>query len=319
VYNAANIERVRRDEAAAAAAETAAEERMQEADSARRLAILRGDEPPPVIEEDETPAKIRSDGGELRKRKRKRAGEDDTDFEMRVALEEREEAARRQVNSNGKTSGSVVDARGHIALFESPVGDSVATRKQAEKDEADQKRRRTAEDERVAMRFSEASGWEHDKRGPWYAQRERQAGDETPMKNVFGKDDPGRKEREAARITAGDPLAMMKKGAAKVREVEKERRKDAEERRRAAEELKRERRRDRRRRREDDEDDLEGFSLDGPSLTDPDRDTRHGSRRQHREDDRRGSRDKHRRDRDRGHGRDDHRRHRSRDRGRESR
>lgn len=275
VYNVDNIARVQRDEAAAAAEEHAAEQRMQDADAARRLAILRGESPPPPLPEDEQPADP-SDKKYLRRdrdrdgawlggpRKRKRAGEDDTDFEMRVARERAEDGNRvkRELGEGGqkeKEDVDIVDSRGHIDL----VGD--VPKDAGEKEE---KGRAVADRNTLGALKGEFAD------EPWYADskrrritstnpstalipvgatatkdRDAERGMEAPTKNVWGRDDPKRRGRETARLDANDPLAMMKSGAKKVRDIEKERRRDAEERRRELEELRREERRRERRRR----------------------------------------------------------------------
>ncbi|KAI1417892.1 hypothetical protein F5Y13DRAFT_32975 [Hypoxylon sp. FL1857] len=338
VYNPKNIERVKRDEAAAREREEAEEQRQQEVDAERRLAILRGEVPPslpptPSNVDDEAPSRKRDRDGEpegpswgRERKKRKRVGEDDTDFELRLA---RERAGAPQTTSDalvkrGTSNAPLVDHTGHINLF--PEERAVPQRnEEAEKEAA--KKKREYEDQ-YTMRFSNAAGKEG-LVGPWYAKggdmKEIVDGNlDAPSKDVWGNEDPRRKEREAARVVANDPLAMMKRGAAKVREVEKERRQLNEERERELKQLrKEERRRERRRRREGREasGDLEGFSLDDTSSSQPpicskddddsSRRRRHRSSRddgersrhrsehkEHRHDDRRESSRSDRRDRD---------------------
>ncbi|KAK2591485.1 hypothetical protein QQS21_010831 [Conoideocrella luteorostrata] len=235
VYNADNISRVRRDEAAAKAAEEAEEQHMQEIDAQRRLAILRGEGPPPLIEQDKDSEAVRSEkrSQETRhsygrtQKKRKRSGEDDTDFELRLAKESAE-AANKSVKVSQKSSSSapIVDNRGHIDLF----GDE-KTRAHAEKNkEAEreaQKKRREYEDQ-YTMRLSNAAGKDGIKR-PWYSQADEERQD-APLKDTWGNDDPMRRQRDTNRITANDPLALMKKGASRVREIKQERKKVQEER-----------------------------------------------------------------------------------------
>ncbi|KHO01825.1 homocitrate synthase [Metarhizium album ARSEF 1941] len=235
VYNADNIARVRRDEAAAKAAEEAEEQRMQEIDSQHRLAILRGEVPPPlengVTNGLEVSPKSSREGGPDRyrdmRRKRKRHGEDDTDFELRVA-KERTDAVIQSLESSRqpKSSAPIVDRHGHIDLF----GDE-KTRAHSEKNqEAEQeahKKRREYEDQ-YTMRFSNATG-RHGTNNPWYSQAVAASRD-APLKDVWGNDDPRRRERDTNRMAASDPLAMMKKGASRVRELKQERRKFQEER-----------------------------------------------------------------------------------------
>ncbi|KAG5980308.1 hypothetical protein E4U55_004173 [Claviceps digitariae] len=235
VYNADNIARVRRDEAAAKAAEEAEEQRMQEIDAQRRLAILRGEQPPPPsTEEDENKAAVetvraRPGAGSERppRRKRKREGEDDTDFELRLARERAEPAGSAlEVSHKPSSSAPIVDHRGHIDLF----GDE-KTRAHAEKNEEAereaQKKKREFEDQ-FTMRLANAAGKDGIKR-PWYWRGDAD-GQTLPLKDIWGKDDPRRKQRDAERIAANDPLAIMRKGASRVRELKRERRKIQEER-----------------------------------------------------------------------------------------
>ena len=229
---------------------------MQEEDSARRLAILRGEAPPPLAtppthdEEGEGRRDARSSGGGsgFERRKRKRAGEDDTDFEMRVARERaaQGETAARELGRGGPSrSGTVarrddapiVDRAGHIALFAEP--DELAVRHAEKNEEAEKeaaKKRREMEDQ-YQMRFVNAAGRDGaglTDGGPWYAKGDdtgsgKEAA-ETVSLNVFGREDPQRKDRAALRLSLNDPLAMMKVGAAKVRQLGQERKRDAEER-----------------------------------------------------------------------------------------
>ncbi|KAI1084869.1 hypothetical protein F5B20DRAFT_223445 [Whalleya microplaca] len=286
VYNTANIERVRRDEAAAAAREEAEEQRQQDADAARRLALLRGEEPPPLSPPRPTDDDATRSGsgkrdrdeqwtsrGEPRKR-RKRAGEDDTDFEVRLARERVASAAGHSDGAVVKSSDApLVDSAGHIDLF--PQGSSTTKdekraphkhEKNAEAEKEAAAKRREFEDQ-YTMRFANAAGRDKDglvAGGVWYAKGGEvvDAHLDAPGKDVWGNEDPRHKDREAKRVVASDPLAMMKRGAARIREVERERRLVNEEKERELKELRREERR--RRRREGGENDgLEGFSLDG--------------------------------------------------------
>ncbi|KAK4122866.1 hypothetical protein N657DRAFT_634839 [Parathielavia appendiculata] len=261
VYNPANIARVRRDEEAARAREEAEEQRMQEADAARRLAILRGEIPPPLDSTEPEaalpPSRSRDwDNASSHtgtSRKRKRHGEDDTDFEMRIARERasvggraaRELAAPTPLPSTSLTS--LVDSKGHISLF----SEAEVTARPRERNEEAARKERELEGQ-YQMRFVNAAGKEGlglTDGGPWYASVDGEAsGALVPSKNVWGGEDPKRKVREAARLDASDPLAMMKRGAKMVRELEKERRKEVKERERELMELEKEERRERRRR-----------------------------------------------------------------------
>lgn len=261
---------MRRDEAAAKAADEAAEERMQEADAARRLAILRGEEPLPLPEEEEKPhdpaaGPLARDSGRDRlpgeKRKRKRAGEDDTDFEMRVAMERAADVAGIKPRSDGPVElAGLLNPEEHKQLFK-PLGrDEVAGEKQ---------RAERAEREKLMNPvLKDVLGIKED---PWFAKTVKpgEVIDE-PGRDAWGREDPGRKARDAVRIDKNDPLAMMKRGAAKVREVTHERKREMDERERELRTLrKEERRREKRKKREgkvrDETGDLEGFSLDAPA------------------------------------------------------
>ena len=268
VYNADNIARVQRDEASAQAREEAREQRMQELDAARRLAILRGETPPPIPEDEEEdlntgPSARQSLPSE--KRKRKRAGEDDTDFEMRLVKERaeigdrvsRELAIGASTAKKPSTEVALVDSAGHISLFQPPIQDRRRKEKNEEFEREEAKKKREFEDQ-YQMRLVNAAGKDGvglTDGGPWYSAPDGDSTLVVPSKNVFGRDDPGRKSREAARLDASDPLAMMKSGAAKVRQLEKERKKANEEREEELRALRKEDRRREKRRQRTTEDD----------------------------------------------------------------
>ena len=314
VYNADNIARVRRDEAAARVREEADEQRMQQADADRRLAILRGEEPPApplptpfrdAVDTVTTTAHSRP-GRDGSIRKRKRAGEDDTDFEMRVAREHAEAGDRASRELMPLPSSSLVDSAGHISLFGG--ADELTTGRAGgnEEYEQDKKRKERELANQHQVRLADAAGRDGqgltDGRAPWYATVDGEAPAAlVPSTNVWGKQDPGRKVREAARLDAGDPLAMMKRGAAMVRDLGKERRREVEEREKELRLLRKEERRreKRRRRREDgDRDDANRTDQRGP-------DGRHNNHRER-------NRHRHRHERDTG--RDEERYHRRRSR-----
>ena len=270
VYNQDNIEKVKRDEAAAKAREEAREERMQEADAERRIQILRGEIPTPLPIED----KVDSDGRENRsygtgreRKRRKKAGENDTDFEMRVAQEQapKESSKEKQIVLR-KSDAPVTDRTGHIDLFPQDLSRK-PTEKNPEAEKEAAKKKKEFEDQ-YTMRFSNAAGFKQGLENPWYSKSTATAQaveEETPRKDVWGNEDPRRKEREAARIISNDPLAFMKQGAAQVRQVEKERKRWREEKERDMRELEdaeRRRKRRKRRREAEDEDELEDFRLD---------------------------------------------------------
>ncbi|TGJ79901.1 hypothetical protein E0Z10_g8858 [Xylaria hypoxylon] len=317
VYNPANIERVKRDEAEARARAEAEEKRQQDLEAERRLAILRGEIPPapptppsPVLSTEPSSARRKREhdddptaqfrGGE--RRKRKRFGEDDTDFEMRVARERTDTAATSmaaRLSSSTKTSNApLVDSKGHISLFpeEEKGRETTGNEKNEDAEREAAKKRREFEDQ-YTMRFSNAAGRDGagvTSSGPWYASNgatdsREPAEAQTPGKNVWGHDDPKRKARDAARVVSNDPLAMMKRGAAKMRDVERERRTLNEEKAKELKQLRKEEKRHEKRRKHHDVDELEGFSLDARhvDVEDGKHEHRSGSRS-------RDGRDKHR-------------------------
>ena len=246
---------MRRDEAAAEAAEEAEEQRMQEVDAQRRLAILRGEVPPPLEDEERVtrvaPGRAEPDvpGAARHKRKWKRPGEDDTDFELRLAEEKTANTDKRvEVARKPTSSAPIVDHAGHIDLFGNGL-----TRGRPEKNEEAQKeaqkKKRDYEDQ-FTMRLSNAAGKDGVK-APWYSQSDTAVA-EQPPRDVWGNEDPRRRQREVSRTTASDPLAMMKMGASKVRELKKERRKFREERDEELRQLQREERHREKRPRRDD-------------------------------------------------------------------
>ncbi|KAL8932656.1 MAG: hypothetical protein Q9216_006740 [Gyalolechia sp. 2 TL-2023] len=247
VYNQENINRVQRDEAAAAAQEAAEEQRMQEVDAERRIQILRGIQPE-AIPINSTPTEQVEQVAEQdeishkRERKRRRiAGEDDTDRDIRFAREDQAVVpakAKLQVKSIKSSEAPLMDRRGHIDLF--PMdGSRHNAPKNAEVEAEKAKKKREFEDQ-YTMRFSNAAGFKqsiNDK--PWY-QSSGMIQDKTleiPSKNVWGNEDPRRKEREKLRIMADDPMAMMEKGVSQLRQAEKERKEWREERDRETQDL----------------------------------------------------------------------------------
>lgn len=228
---------------------------MQEDDARRRLAILRGEEPPPIEESSveardaELPreAETRPRRG---KKERKLPGEDVTDFELRVAKDQISKDISLQA---AKTSSSapLVGRDGHIDL----LGDEKARRQSEKNGEVERKTdkgQRQYEDQ-FSMRLSNAAGKDGVK-APWYtASGELSAEFDPPAKDVWGNEDPRRREREVNRLAANDPLLMMKSGAAKVREVNKARRAAQQERAEELRKLKKEQRRRERHERKEEE------------------------------------------------------------------
>lgn len=250
---------------------------MQELDAERRMQILRGEIPTPLPIEDKThddegprERRLHGSGEERKRRPRKRNGENDTDFEMRIAAQDAQSSIQdRQIVLRKSTDAPLVDHAGNIDLFPQERPHKPRVEKNAEVEKEKEKKKKEYEDQ-YTMRFSNAGGFKQGLDSPWYskATAEVKAIDEdNPGKDAWGNEDPRRKERDAARIVSNDPLAAMRQGAAQVRQVKKEREQWMREKEREVRELEAEERRNKRKRRRDedvDDDDLEGFSLDKP-------------------------------------------------------
>lgn len=274
---------MRRDEADAQAREEEHDRRTQTVDSERRLKLLRGhkiDNLP--TEEDETPPLSRKDDHPHSRKRRRIAGEDDTDRDMRLA---KEEAAlqSRTPDALQTSNDPIVDPQGHIDLFPSR---SQHKEKNVEAEAERAKKKRDYEDQ-YTMRFSNAAGFKQGLNAPWYSSTGQNDAKE-PGKDVWGNDDVGRREREKTRVNANDPLAAMKRGVKQLRDVEKSRKGWVAERERELRELEAleqsrssRTRRQKRRRQGNDSDDLEGFSLDSK---DDRRVDKHHKPRSHRHD-----------------------------------
>ncbi|KAF1940733.1 hypothetical protein EJ02DRAFT_467141 [Clathrospora elynae] len=289
VYNADNIARVKADEIAAAAHEAADEQRMQELDAERRAAILRGRTPPPLPEEATTKdygprtARDQDDRGHDRKR-RKLAGEDETDMDIRLAKSataprgEGETAAKVLKLRNTASDAPLTDHAGNIDLFPVDMKEAIECEKNAEAETEKRKKEKALEDQ-YTMRLANAAG-----RGglgqPWYTAQQKPAqkaagGQDLTIydgfvnKNVWGNEDPRRKERAQSRITTNDPFAFMQKAQAQLQRSKQDKKQWAEERDRELRELRATQEREDRRarhhkRKQRDDDHVENY------------DTRHG-------------------------------------------
>ncbi|KAL8759760.1 MAG: hypothetical protein Q9199_000536 [Rusavskia elegans] len=270
VYNQDNIEKVKRDEAAAAAREAAEEQRMQEVDAERRIQVLRGvqnnqaTEEPLAIEQ----APHHDDIPHKRERKRRKlAGEDDTDRDLRFAKEDQATAVPKkdlQLISKKSSDAPLMDRRGHIDLF--PMDGSRHHAPKNAEVEAEKAKKKKEYEDQYTMRFSNAAGFKQsigDK--PWY---QSSAGttenpNKAPPKDVWGNEDPRRRERERMKVAADDPMASIQKGVSQLRQVERERKQWLQERQRETEELAEiHRRKKRRAKRKQDDEEIEKFRLD---------------------------------------------------------
>ena len=251
---------------------------MQEVDAERRIQLLRGlqvDEKPDLIDEERSERVERFGPGRNlgRDRKRRRIeGEDDTERDLRHAKESQtlvptsEEIQRKRL----KTSNAPLTNRtGHINLF--PEEGTRRNGPKNEEAEADAAKKKREFEDQYTMRFSNAAGFKESMgQTPWYQSTGNAGEKEATSKDVWGNEDPRRKEREKMRAAADDPLAMIQRGVQDLRKVERERKKWKVERERELRELAdAERRREKRKRRRDmDQDDLEGFSLDRDDISD---------------------------------------------------
>ncbi|KAF3041198.1 hypothetical protein E8E11_004977 [Didymella keratinophila] len=245
VYNPANIARVKADEEAAAAAEHAADQRMQELDAERRAAILRGRTPPPLPEEDNLEdSRSRRDRHGHDKKRRKLRGEDDTDMDIRLAAsatkprdgdaEDTKVLRLRKLASDAP----LTDHAGHIDLFPVDIKEAIKHEKNAEAEKEKRKKEQAFEDQ-YTMRFSNAAGKDGLEQ-PWYTAQQRTAraaGEESAVlypalenKNVWGNEDPRRKERELARISSNDPFAFMQKAQTQLKKSKEDKKKWSDER-----------------------------------------------------------------------------------------
>ena len=273
VYNPANIDRVRLDEAEARRCEEERERRDRADEASTRLEILRGGRNQTLPSREDGSEDVCSSSS--RSRKRKLPGEDDTDRDIRLA----QNITRGEATSTKRRpqkEDSIIDKKGNISLIPPPEPS----------EEVGEHQKPRLEGEKSAVYLSHATGRSDSGKRPWYdAAPNPDANDAPYSKGRWGDDSPRRHEREAARLSASDPLAAMKKGVQQLREAEKHKREWKEQRERdlrevedlaKAQEMKRRRegkgesrdsghRRRWERRRDDREADLEsldGFGLD---------------------------------------------------------
>lgn len=331
VYNADNVEKVRRDEAEAKAREEAEEQRMQEEDAARRVALLRGEEPAPPAPRGEDAGQShgwrkcsRDDDYARRDRKRqRRRGEDDTDRDIRYAKQDTDagQKASKVLLREREKDAPLHDHAGNIQLFSAPDERDIRRAEKNAEVEAEKAKKRKREEDQVTMRFSNAAGYQNGMQKPWYAATsERPASTpttdlvlaEVQAKDVWGNEDPRRREREQNRISSNDPFASMQSAQRQLKLSERDQEKWQQKQQAELEALERDERRRKERHRhhrcDEDMDSLDGFSLDAPKEKIRERSgrDRHGRHRQHHRRHRRHSRSRSR-DRDRHRSRHRHR------------
>lgn len=240
-----NIARVHRDEEQAKAREEEEERRMQEIDAERRIQILRGERPrslspprpiaPSEEKQNEPHRRSEADLGASRHRKRRRiAGEDDTDRDMRFAREDaamnnakRDELLSSQHKRSDRDAHvSITDGAGHINLFTEDMSRDLRAHKNAEA-EAEKSKKKRALEHQYTMRFSNAAGFKESVgKTPWYSSNtanEKETTDAPPSTDVWGNEDPMRQERDKARMNANDPLAAMRAGVRGLKKAQQER------------------------------------------------------------------------------------------------
>jgi hypothetical protein len=258
---------------------------MQEIDADRRAALLRGRTPPPLPDEPEekdSGGRKDRDGHAHGSKRRKLAGEDDTDMELRLAAatttpnQDKNGDARTLKLRNTNIDAPLTDHAGHIDLFPVDAKEAIKREKNAEVEREKRKKERALEDQ-YTMRFSNAAGRDGLAQ-PWYAAQqtpsrqpeEPAAARDYPSieeKNVWGNEDPRRKERAKARLTADDPLILLRKGEAQLAKYSEAKKKLRAERDRELKELKvaqecEEKNSKHHKRRRGDEDGLHSFPAD---------------------------------------------------------
>ena len=252
VYNADNVARVRRDETEARAREVEDERRQRSEDADRRLAVLRGETFANSTEDDIAPGFDSPRDGEEVSRKRRR-----------IAAQVRSEKDILHVRSSDQQSRRDIDtlfnSSGHIDLI--PRHSGVATRNETKE--------RREEVDGQGMRLADAAGQTPNSGKPWYNSSLTDGGykHDRVGRDVWGNEDPRRKEREKQRMDANDPLAAIKRGTRQLKQVEADKRSWRAQRERGLGEveeiaLKEHKHRRHRRRRHSDDGSLEDFNLD---------------------------------------------------------
>ena len=263
-------------------------------DAERRMRQLRGlpvDDISTATPETKShqPHERKEDYGHGRKRRRI-AGEDDTERDIRYAREDQELSHQRAETAVLRKPRSIplTDSNGNVNLF---AAEATRNQKTANPEAvAEEVKKKREYEDQYTMRFSNAAGFKQDVgEKPWYSmQPGRTEKDVEPAagKDVWGNDDPRRRERDERRTAADDPMVAMQRGVQGVRRVEKERREWRRDKKREVEDLvqeEKQRRRERKRSRKHGENDLEEFSLDAPPETKPEhykhKDRHHNPRR----------------------------------------
>ena len=244
---------------------------MQEVDAERRIRQLRG-LPVDELETSLPPANDETHPSsetyvERDRKRRRRAGEDDTDRDIRYAKESQSQLYEASTRESYKSSPNIPlhDTNGHINLFPEKKG-SKSTSRSSRNPEAEQEKAQKSREleDQYTMRFSNASGFKDAVDKPqWYHSKfVVDGGQETPSKNVWRDEDPQRKHREQNRMSADDPLAAIQRGVKGVRQAEQSRREWKERQQGEINEMIKQEQVERRSRKRRNVDELDGFSLD---------------------------------------------------------
>lgn len=212
---------------------------------------------------------LRDSKRDIRKSKRL-PGEDDTDRDLRYAKERAgaEESSDKSVvrlrpTRNNDADAPIIDRKGNINLFPEIKPDAAKTFRQSEKER--EKERQTHAEENYGMHLKDVWG-RKDPSGTWYMDKDGVVKDSAGT-DVWGNEDPRRRERQVQRVTSSDPLAFMKRAQKQLKEVHRERSdREAE-----LEEF--------RSRRSRDKGGLDGFSLDELPVSQVERQTHKDDRR----------------------------------------
>jgi hypothetical protein len=277
---------------------------MQEADAERRIQLLRSIAPSASTEKaHDEPVELPSlDAAAPRSsRKRRRlAGENDTDRDIRLAREDVAASALEELPllKRPASDAPLADRNGHISLFPEEKEKGAPSRLAGKNAEAEaEKARKTKEfEDQYTMRFSNAAGYRKDLSTPWYASLVggKQQGEERQPRNdidshQWGDGDRRRQERQQAKREEDDPLASIKKGVRMLKKAEGERNEFIREQKAAISQLDKSETegrhgRRKRHRRPREEDDLDSFSLGPPAIsrTDTQPGDEHHRRRHHR-------------------------------------
>ncbi len=272
---------------------------MQDLDAQRRAAILRGQTPPPLPEEEAVQHGKRRDDRSHPKKRRKLAGEDDTDMDIRLAKSVTTPRENDDANTkilrlrNTESDAPLTNHAGNIDLFPVNMKEAIKRERNMEAEKEKKQKERALEDQ-YTMRFSNAAGFKTGLSQPWYAAAQESssnAGDEKDSapqhgfesKDVWGNEDPRRKEREMTRLVSNDPFASMQRAQAQLKKSREDRKRWANERNQELRELRadaaREDERKKRRRRNSDEHTTSGSkSVKSRHNISKDRSSRHDHR-----------------------------------------